>query len=161
SVEPGLWGQLVAGSHFKGVKLYVRKAAGEKEYLTYTLGMVYVASFTTSSDGSGAPQDTIVLRVGSVKESYWTQNADGTLRTTRIGLGYDLVNNTLSSAMETSSGGAILHSPAPFGPPDIGLTLVSGGVTNPELEVESYSWGATNQGGTGRSLQDVTLHLAP
>jgi type VI protein secretion system component Hcp len=153
SVESALWGHLAAGSYFDSVAVYVRKAAGGTAYLAYTLSHVFITSFTTSEDGSGAPQDTIGLSFESVSEKYSPQNPDGTLGTPNTAQ-YDQVTNT------TPFSGS-LQSPGPSVPPDIGLTLADSAGTYHELGVQTYSWGATSPGGTSPSLRDVTLYLSP
>jgi len=164
SAEPGLWGHLTVGTHLNSATIHVRQLDGglETEYLTYTFMNVVISSFTTSDDGSAAPQDTIQLTFDRVTESYSPINPDGTL---------GAANTAQYDQATASSGGAGSLATTASGTPAVGLTFVDASVTEAELPVLSYSWGATNSttlGSTGTgagagttSLQDFTLTLAP
>jgi len=164
SAEPGLWGHLTVGTHLDSATIHVRQSLGglETEYLTYTLTNVVISSFTTTEDGSAAPQDTIQLTFDRVTESYSPINPDGSLGTANTA--------QYNQATATSGGAGSLATPA-SGTPAVGLTFVDAGVTEAELPVLSYAWGAinpitpgsTSTGGSSAkpSLQDFTLTLAP
>jgi type VI protein secretion system component Hcp len=145
-VEPGLWGHLAARKHLDSATIHVRKfgqPGGLVEYITYTLTDVYISSFTTAEDGSGAvPQDTIQLHFGRVRESFEGNTAI-----------YDRATG------RGDPGG--LEGPALPTPPALGLNFVGVGATPNELAVQSYSWGAANPAGNTPSLQDLTLTLTP
>src|SRR5262249_2344107 len=123
------------------------------EYLTYTLTNVFISSFTTAEDPSGAfpfPQDTIRLHFGEVKESYASPAPLGTPN----------VADYNQATGQSVKAGTLSGPPLPAAPA-MGLTFVQGGRPLPELAVQSYSWGAANPTGARPSLQDLTLTLAP
>jgi autotransporter-associated beta strand protein len=146
SVEPGLWGALVAGTHLGSAAIHVRKPSAtlSLEYLTYTLQDVTISGFTTSEDGTGPPQDTLRLHFGEVSESY-----------SPPGGGPANVADYNQATATSVSAGSLAAPALPAAPPPLGLTLG----TNNELAVASYSWDATNAGTP--SLHDFTLTLAP
>jgi type VI protein secretion system component Hcp len=168
SAEPGLWGHLTVGSHLNSATIDVSQVSPNGsvgvEYLSYTLTDVFITSFSTSDDGSDAPEDTIQLTFGKIAESYSPISSDGSLGAPNTA--------QFDQAAFTSGGAGSLATPA-SAPTPLGLTLVDGGVTEAELPVESYSWGATNSttlgsagsgGGAGASkpsLQNFTLTLSP
>jgi type VI protein secretion system component Hcp len=110
--------------------------------LDYNFHLDTISSFTTTEDGSGAPPlETFKLRFQEVNEGFNGNSAD-----------YNV-------PWSQSHGAGSLAGPAPAATPAVGVTFVDGGVTEPELPVQSYSWGAANSTGTatGAKLQDLTL----
>jgi type VI protein secretion system component Hcp len=96
SVEPGLWGNLAAGTKLNSATIHIRNSAG-KEYVTYTLTNVTITSFSTSLTGNGsAPQNTIQLTYESISESYRTSNLLG-LRTSANKVTYNQVSTIVST----------------------------------------------------------------
>jgi type VI protein secretion system component Hcp len=149
SDEPGLWGRLAVGTHLDSATIHVRRpGVSPTEYLTYTLSNVTIVSFTTSSTAE-VPQDTIQLAYDAVSESYKMFNSAGQVVATNTAQ-YNRVNGTSSAT------GTLTATSAST--PQLGLSLVEGGVTAPELEVGSYSWGGSNPSGGAAtsSLQKST-----
>src|SRR4029077_5476363 len=154
SAEPGLWGHLAAGSHLHAATIHVRKdnfGVGQPvEYLTYNLTNVTIASFATGSSDQG-PQDTIELAYDAMTESYTRFSSHGPSTTTST-------RSNQVTGIRSALGG--LAEPA-IGSYPLGATF-DDGIAAPELEIDSYSWGATNPGGAGASgLQNLSLSLAP
>jgi probable HAF family extracellular repeat protein len=154
AVEPGLWGHMVAGNHLSSATLHVSKDVNgvATEYITYTLTNAFVSSFTTAENSGGtSPQDTIKLHFGQVQEKYYPTNADGSQGKPNIA-DYNVATNR-------SGGAGSLKEPTPLTTPQVGLSFVENGVTLPELEIGSYSWGASKPSGAKTSVQDMSLTL--
>jgi type VI protein secretion system component Hcp len=158
SAEPGLWGRLVVGKPLNSAIIRVRIGKGD-EYLTYTLTNVTIAAFSTSGSDGEAAQATIQLAFDSVSESYRPINADRTLGAPNVAT----YNQKSGSISPIGGPTRSLTDPAAQSSPSVGLAFVVGGGTLPELSVASYSWGATNPGGSGNTakLQSFTVTLAP
>jgi type VI protein secretion system component Hcp len=169
SAEPGLWGHLATGTMLSSATINVRTLLDgtEATYLTFTLSDVFISSFSTSGDGGDAPVDTITLSFGKIAEWYSQPGIATDVA------GTSAAGNTAAYNLETATVGSAgsLSAPALAAVPSAGLTFVDGSVTQPELEVESYSWGVnrtTSQGSTGQGLgsgklgiSDMTVTLAP
>lgn len=80
------------GAHYNNVVLTVRKAGGTADYLTLTLGTVFVSSIVQHSNGD-IPTETVTLTYGQLKVNYMPTNPDGTLGSAITG-GWDIVQNT-------------------------------------------------------------------
>jgi type VI secretion system secreted protein Hcp len=150
SAGPGLWAAVAAGQHIPTVQLHVRKAGvPPQEYLTYTFTDVLVSAYSASADGD-QPQESLSLSFGKLEEDYRPVKPDGDL-------GAAVVSQWERKTNKTTKGPIAGDMPA--GTPAMGLTFNSaaGHVSN-EIEVEAFSWGATNSssnGGTGKvGMQD-------
>ncbi|MDE1818660.1 MAG: type VI secretion system tube protein Hcp [Thaumarchaeota archaeon] len=76
--SPILFTDQAMGTHFDKVVLTVRKAGGTQDFLTITLGTVFVSEITHVSNGD-YPTETISFFYGTLQEDYKPQNPDGTL----------------------------------------------------------------------------------
>src|SRR5579872_6048793 len=159
--EPALWSDLTTGTHLNSATIGVDghlTIGADVGNLTYTLRNVTITSFMTSDDGIGQPLDTLQLHFGSVAESYEADYTGDTTNTAAYDQGTGI-----------TSGAASLNQPGLEGAPSMGLSFINGGVTEPELTVDSYSWGATGPAAGGSagaarslpSLQNFTLTLDP
>jgi type VI protein secretion system component Hcp len=153
ALEPTLWGYLARHQplhdDFDFVILHVRDSLG-RERLAYTLSGVSISSFNTTVEGGGVPHDTIAFRFDRVKESYRTIDSKGTPGPTNTAE-YDLKEAKILDAGSLDFGASTALKPR------LGLTLVDGGVTIAEKDLEGFSWGvATTIVRTG-SERDTSL----
>lgn len=98
-VTPILFQACAQGTRYSTAIVYVRKAGGGAspstgaDYLTITMGTVFVSSFTTGGpSGDASPHDEIRLAYGSLKIQYTPQNPNGTPGQPVSG-GWDVVKN--------------------------------------------------------------------
>ncbi len=76
--SPILFTDQAVGKHLDKIVLTVRKAGGTQDFLTITLGTVFVSEITHASNGD-YPTETISFLYGTLQEDYKPQNPDGTL----------------------------------------------------------------------------------
>ena len=97
-VTPILFQACAQGTRYSSAIVYVSKAGGSGpgtgvDYLTITMGTVFVSSFTTGGpSGDAAPHDEIRLAYGSLKIQYIPQGPNGTAQAPVSG-GWDVVKN--------------------------------------------------------------------
>jgi len=89
--SPVLFQAEAAGEHYTKAVLTVRKAGGTQDYLTITLGTVFVSSIVHQSNGV-VPTETISFVFGTLQVDYAPQKTDGTLGSVIHG-GWDIVQN--------------------------------------------------------------------
>ncbi|MDE1819074.1 MAG: type VI secretion system tube protein Hcp, partial [Thaumarchaeota archaeon] len=89
--SPTLFKDLSAGGHFDKVVLTVRKAGGTQDYLTMTMGLVFVTHYSQGSAG-GMPTETISFEFGNLAINYKPQTSSGTLGASIVD-GWDQVQN--------------------------------------------------------------------
>ncbi len=89
--SPTLFKYEASGTHFEKLVLTVRKAGGTQDYLTITMGTVFVSHYTHGSTG-GIPTETISFEVGTIQMDYKPQTSTGTLGASIVG-GWDQIQN--------------------------------------------------------------------
>src|SRR5579872_328938 len=89
--SPTLFKDEATGTHFEKVVLTVRKAGGTQDYLTITMGTVFVSHYSHGSSG-GIPTETISFEVGTIQMNYKPQTSTGTLGTSIVD-GWDQIQN--------------------------------------------------------------------
>lgn len=92
SSSPLLFQAEATGAHYNNVVLTVRKAGGTADYLTITLGTVFVSSIVQHSNGD-IPTESVTLAYGQLKVNYMPTNSNGTLGSAIAG-GWDIVQNS-------------------------------------------------------------------
>ena len=89
--SPTLFKDLSSGEHFDKIVLTVRKAGGTQDYLTITMGTVFVSHYSQSSTGD-IPTETINFEFGNIRIDYKPQTSTGTLGSSIVD-GWDQVQN--------------------------------------------------------------------
>ncbi len=79
TASPALFATCCEGNHFNTASLFIRKAGGRQEvYLRYDFELVFITSIQTQSvDGDPIPVETVMVKYGSLKETYRAQTAAG------------------------------------------------------------------------------------
>jgi type VI secretion system secreted protein Hcp len=93
--SPPLFTYLSGGTHFKEVKLTVRKAGGgQQEYLIWKLGTVFLTKVAMSSDATdpGIVYESLHMVFAKMAMEYREQRADGSLGPS-VKQGWDQVAN--------------------------------------------------------------------
>lgn len=96
-VTPILFQACAQGTRYNQAVVTVRKAGSgpgaRVDYLTITMGTVFISSFITGGpSGDAAPHDEIRLSYGSLKIQYIPQNPNGSAQAPVTG-GWDVVKN--------------------------------------------------------------------
>jgi type VI secretion system secreted protein Hcp len=89
--SPTLFKDLSAGGHFEKVVLTVRKAGGTQDYLTITMGLVFVTHYSQGGTGD-IPTETIGFDFGNIQIDYKPQTSSGALGSSIVD-GWDQVQN--------------------------------------------------------------------
>ncbi|MCU0504665.1 MAG: type VI secretion system tube protein Hcp [Chloroflexi bacterium] len=91
AASPTLFLRCASGQHIKSAKLFVRKAGGGDEYLTYTFTDCLVSSFEDQGGGD-APTEEIAMAFRKIEMEYTVLDATGAAGKVVKG-GWDLATN--------------------------------------------------------------------